>query len=173
MKIGILVGIGVLGCGAAWAADNVRPLNIKLGQWESRITTTKTGPPPMSPAAPEKLTPEQRTKAEQVVKSMMAPQTRTAKNCLTRADLHNSFGGFAENASCQRTVVSSTPSQQEFKIECTNKGILTTGTVHFDAIDPEHVSGRINMTMDHNGEHRTMNMTILGRWLGEACPVVR
>ena len=173
MKIGILLGIGVLGCAAVWAADNVRPLNIKLGQWESRITTVKTGPPPMSPEALEKMAPEQRAKAEQIAKSMTAPQTRTAKNCLARADLNRSFGGFAENPSCQRTLVTSTPSQQEFKIECTNKGILTTGTVHFDAIDPEHVSGKIKMTMDHNGEHRTMNMTIAAHWLGEACPVMK
>ncbi len=173
MKMGILLGIGVLGCAAVWAADNVRPLNIKLGQWESRITTVKTGPPPVSPEALAKMAPEQRAQAEQIAKRMMAPQTRTAKNCLTTADLNKSFGGYAENASCQRTLVNSTPSQQEFKIECTNQGILTIGTVHFDVIDPAHVNGTIKMTMDHNGEHRTMTMTIAAQWLGEACPEIK
>ena len=170
MKIGILLGVGLLGCAAAGAADKVQPLNIKLGQWESTVRTVKTGPPPMSPETLAKMTPQQRATAERTMKAMMRPQPHIARRCVTQEDLAKSFGGYAEDSSCKRTIVTSTSSQQEFNIECTNHGILSTGTVHMDAIDPEHVNGKVNMSMDQGGQHRTVEMTINAKWVGAACP---
>jgi hypothetical protein len=173
MRFGILLGVGLLSCAAVGAVDKVQPLNVKPGLWESAITTVRTGPPPTSAEALAKMAPDQRARAEQMMKMMQAPQKRTVSQCVTREDLARSFGGYAENPSCKRTVVSSTASQQEFRIECTNKGILSTGTVSMQAIDFEHVSGAIKMTMNYENHLRTMTMTINARWLGAACSTAK
>ncbi|MGO9240832.1 MAG: DUF3617 domain-containing protein [Bryobacteraceae bacterium] len=168
-RVSVLVGIGVLGCTAAWA-QGVTPLDVKLGQWETTVTTVRTGTPPIPPELLAKMSPEDQAKLEQRMKASQGPQTHVAKRCITKDDLAKSFGAYTDNPACKRTVVTSTSSRQEFQIECTDRGMTSTGTVRLEAIDSEHVSGKTKMSTSRGGQPITVDMTISAKWLAAECP---
>jgi hypothetical protein len=60
VKINVSLGFAFLFCGAAWAADNVQPLDVKLGLWESTTTMEHSGAPPIPAEVLARLSPEQR-----------------------------------------------------------------------------------------------------------------
>lgn len=175
MELGIALGYAFLGCAAAGAADTVHPLNIKTGQWENTIITKRSTPPPqITPESAARMTPEQRAAMQKQLSTnnAMGTSSRVTKSCLTKEDLTKSFGGFAEERSCKRSIVTSTSKSQEFHIECLNKGLVSSGTVKMEAADPEHVKGSVTMSMTVQGQVKTLEMTISAKWLGAACPVV-
>jgi Protein of unknown function (DUF3617) len=77
---------------AIWAADTVEPLNIKLGLWGTTRTLEMSGQPLMPPEAREamaKMPPEQRAKAEEMMKEYanMAAKPTVHRDCLKKEDL--------------------------------------------------------------------------------------
>ena len=173
MRISVLLSAGLAICTAAWAADNVAPLNVKPGQWETTVTIVRSGQLPIPPEVLEKMTPEQRTAFEARMKAStaIAPQTRVTKRCFTKEDLANSFGANEDNKTCKRTILSSSPSGQEFKIECTNGQMTSTGAGHVEVVDSEHIGGKTKIGMTRGGQTMTIETTFSSKWLGADCPV--
>ena len=54
---------------AVWAADNVTPLDVRLGLWETKSTSQMSGAPPIPESMLRSLSPEQRTKMEAMAKA--------------------------------------------------------------------------------------------------------
>ena len=172
LRIAFSIGLGIalLSCTSALAEDAVHPLKIKTGMWISTIVTHRTGSPskPIAARTPEEVQRRAR-EAAQTKPVELPPQTRVVRNCVTKDDLTKSFGGYAEERSCKRTVLGSTAKSQEFHIECLNQNIVSSGTVTMEAPDPEHVNGKVNMTMQPHGQLKTLDMTITAKWVSEAC----
>jgi len=155
------------------APDDAAPLNVKPGQWETTVTIARSGQLPVPPEVLARMTPEQRAAFEERMKAnaAQAPQTRVTKSCLTTEDLAKSFGANDDNKTCKRTIVTSSPSGQEFKIECTSGPMTSTGTGHVEVIDSEHISGKTKLGMTRGGQTMTVETTFSSKWLGADCPV--
>ena len=69
MKKTFLLGLVLFAGSALWATDTITPLDVKLGQWESTLTTESNGLPPIPPEVLDRLSPEQRAKMEERMKA--------------------------------------------------------------------------------------------------------
>src|SRR5579864_185551 len=123
----------ILAAGAVRGADDVTPLNLKPGLWETTTVSERSGMPSIPQDKLEKMLPEQRARIEAMMSNKGATTTR--QSCRTDKDLRPFVDG--SNASCKQTIVTSTGTRQEVKMECTN----ATGTVTIEAKDSEHVTG--------------------------------
>ena len=171
MKIKVSVGIAFLFCGAAWAADDVQPLDVKLGLWESSTTMEHSGTPPIPDEVLARLTPEQRAKIEERAKAsaQQGPKTTTRKSCIKKEDLDKAMAFGNNDKNCHRTVLASSSSKLEFHIECGAGTMKSNGTVNIQAISSEHVKGSIQMTVGDGARSMKMNSTFESKWLGPVC----
>jgi hypothetical protein len=150
------------------AADPV-PLDVKTGQWEATVTSQITGlpqsRPQLSPDQLAKLPPEQRAKVE----AMMAggAHTSTSKSCVKKEDLTKMQ--LNKDQACKTTLVSSSGSKQEIRLECDRNGGKQTGSITIEALNSETIKFNIQASGDNNG--KTMGMTVNGtsKWLGPVC----
>jgi len=171
MKINVSLGFAFLLCGQAWAADAVQ-LDVKLGQWESTSTTERTGAPPIPAEVLARLTPEQRAKIEERAKAgaQQGPKTTTRKHCVKKEDLDKAMAfGNDEKVNCHRTVVASSSTKLEFRMECGAGTMKSNGDVHIEAVSSEHVKGSIQMTIGDGTRSMKMNSTFDSKWLGPVC----
>jgi hypothetical protein len=171
LKTNILLGLVVFAGSALWAADTITPLDVKLGQWESTLTTESTGLPPIPPELLDRLPPEQRAKMEERLKANASkgPKTTTHKSCLKKEDLNKALSFGNEEKSCTRTIVTSNRSKQEIHMDCAIGGGKQTGTIRVEAISSENVKGSTEMTMTGAGRTMNMNSTFTAKWLGPTC----
>lgn len=154
-------------CGAAiWAAETFHPMNVKAGQWETTVTTSTGGAPPIPPEVLARMTPEQRTRFEE---RMNTGRTSTNKHCVKQEDLDKPLNFTRNNPSCVMTLVTSTPSKQEIKVECSNERMKSSGLIQVEAADSEHVKGSVHMTMTSAAKPFDINTTFTSKWLGAAC----
>jgi hypothetical protein len=97
-------------------------------------------------------------------------KSTVSKGCLKKEDLDKPFNMSDKSmASCARSMVTSSGSKQEIRVDCTTNGAKTTGTVKVEAVDSENVKGSMQLAVA-NGEH-TMNMNYMfaAKWIGPAC----
>jgi hypothetical protein len=166
---------------AAWAADPVA-MDVKTGEWEYTVTTQMAGMPQatqhqMPSIPPEqlaKMPPEQRAKIEAALKQAGAmasgkPTTTTSKNCIKKEDLEKMIPNGNKEQSCKVTLVSSSRTKQELKMDCESNGGKQTGTVVVEALSSE--STKFNLQVASNQDGHAMNMTVNGtsKWLGATC----
>jgi hypothetical protein len=154
--------------GVSRAAD-VTPLNLKPGLWETTTVSERSGMPAIPPDALAKMPPEQRARVEAMTSGK--PTTTTTQSCRIDKDLHPFTND--NNKSCTQTIVTSTSTKQEAKMECNMKGNSGTGTVTVEAKDSEHVNGLVIMHMGANGRTMDMKVTITAKWLGASCGDVK
>jgi len=156
---------------ALWAADKVQPLNVKLGLWEVTTTVTTSGQMPVPAGLLEKLTPEQRARIEERIKARPSHPMKetTNKYCLTRERLDKGVNFGEDRKSCTRTMVSSSSSKIDERLECVENGVKSEGKIEFEAIDAENVTGRIQFAA--TGGDRTINSTSTfnARWISPIC----
>ena len=170
-RICAVLGACAVVAAAVWAAQGGTPLDIKPGQWETTVTTSRSGAPPLPPEVLARIPAEQRAQMEERMKARAAagPQTHVTKTCITKEDLAKSFGAFNSNPNCKNTLLSSTPKSADFKVECNIQGMVTTGTGHVEAPDSEHTTGKTKMTMAAGGQTSTSEITFSSKWLGAVC----
>jgi hypothetical protein len=165
MNIKTTVGIVLLACSAGWTADSVSPLDVKLGQWETTVTSNI----PM-PAIPQevlnKLPPEQRAKLQERMKANQGP--RTSQSCLKKEDLDKAMKFGADDNSCTRTIVTSSRSKQEIHIECARGGSKQTGIIRIEATGPDSIKGSMEFGESGN-RSANFSSTFTSKWLGPAC----
>jgi hypothetical protein len=180
MKVSILFGLAVLVPVAAMAADEMRPLDAKVGLWESTVSTQMSGLPAMAamPQIPEsalaKMTPQQRAQMESMMKSRAsggAPQV-TTKVCLTRESL--SSGALArQDNSCTHKVISSSAAKQVVHVECVHGEVKTAGDLTVELVDPEHIKGTMAMKSAMGGQNTDMKMSFNNKWISADCGDVK
>jgi len=144
------------------------PLNVKLGQWETTTSMQMSGMPGIPPEALAQMTPQQRQMVEERMKSLQGKPT-TSKYCVKQEDVDKAMKFGTDDKDCTRTIVTSTSTAQEIKIECNRDGSKSTGTVRVDASNRENVKGTIQMNMNSGGRSMTMNGTFTSKWLGATC----
>jgi hypothetical protein len=151
----------LLAAGISSAADNVTPLDLKPGLWETTSVSERSGMPSIPADKLAAMPPEQRARIEAMTSSK--PTTTTRQSCRTDKDLRS----FTDdgNKSCKQTIVTSTGTRQEIKMEC-DKG---NGTVTVEAKDSGHVNGLVLMHMASNGRNMDMKITINAKWISSSC----
>ncbi len=164
---------GVMIASSAWAQGKFQPLNVRTGLWESTVTSTTTGQMPIPAELLSKLTPEQRAKFEARMKGNSAPRTstHTNKDCETKEKLAEQ--PFSSQKECQQTVVTSTSTKAEIKMECNFGDVRSSGVMHIDVLSPESVKGSGQMTSNGGGRSMTINTSFSSKWVSASCGTVK
>jgi hypothetical protein len=148
MKTAILLSLMIV-APLTGNAQDIKPIDIKTGLWETTSTSEMTGMPatqmPQIPADKlAQLSPEQQARIQSAMKGRGGPQTSTIKSCFTQEQLNKGLNLQNDN-SCTYKVTSSSGSRQEIHTECTRGQMKTTGDLTLDRIDSEHVKGTMVM----------------------------
>ena len=176
-----LVGIALLCAAAAYAADAVTPLDVKVGLWETKVSTDMGGMPKMSsmpsipPEALAKMPAEQRAKMEAMMKSRAGggPMNTTTKVCITKEQLSNPAAFSRPDKSCAYKMVSSTSSKQQVHVECDREGVKTTGDLTVERVDAQHIKGNMAMKSGTAEHPVNMNMSFENSWISADCGDVK
>jgi hypothetical protein len=143
------------------------PMDLKLGLWETTVTTNISGSP-MPESALKQMSPEQRARIEAAMKKREAqgPRSHTTRSCLTKEKLNRPFEkqGEPANSNCKNTIVTATRTVQEYKIQCTGPE-AHSGVMHMEAQSPE----RFKSTVKMNSSRSTINVELNGHWVGADC----
>ena len=173
---------GVLGTGVATllgiagaALAQTPTLDVKPGLWEITSTGTMTGTPPIPPEMLANMPPEKRAQAEAAMQAAIARGNAplSARHCLTEEQLRRGLNfDQRHNPSCQRTVVSSSPSLLVEHEECPGTHPMV-GDFRFIAIDRGTMKGDIDIVMGTSPNALTMQRSVQGKWLGDDCGDVK
>lgn len=169
MRIKISLGFIILGCSAIWAADTITRLDVKLGQWETTSTVQTTGMPPIPQQVLDKMTPEQRAMIDARMKANQNPKTTVSKTCLKKEDLDKAMSFGADDKSCTRTIVTSSSSKQDIRVECNRDNAKSTGTIHIEAAGSDSVKGSVQMAVATGRGTMNINSTFASKYLGPIC----
>ncbi len=159
-------------------------MDVKTGEWEYTVSTQMTGMPQsaqqmqMPSIPPEqlaKMPPDQRAKLEAALQRAGAmasgkPMTTTSKNCIRKEDLAKMTPKGPKDQACKVTVVSSSRTKQELKMDCDSDGSKQTGSVVVEALSPESTKFNLQVVSNNQDGH-AMNMNVNGtaKWLGATC----
>lgn len=173
MKTLTLFAVIALAPLACRAADEITPLNVKTGLWETTFTTQMNGIPGVSDDILAKMPPEQRARMEAAIKGASGP--RTTRSCVTPDTMKKGMAfGESSNSSCKRTLVSSSPTSATFHVECSNGRMTNVGDGHVQTTGSDTVKGDVVMkTTMPGGRTTTTNVTFTGHWLGSDCGSVK
>jgi hypothetical protein len=155
-------------CAICWAADTFHPLDVKTGEWESSMTVATSDVPPIPAEALARMTPQQRAKLEEQTKSLSG-RTIVHKSCLKKEKLDKPLSFGNDDKACTRTLVASTGSMQEIRVECSRNNRKSSGTLTFQALDSEHVQGTVKMTMTSSNGNMDINSSFTAKWIGPTC----
>jgi hypothetical protein len=173
----ISIGACISACAlaSAVAADNT-PLKVKPGLWEITSETRNSGMPPIPPEALAHITPQQRAQLEAGMKDTMAKQAepRVRKSCVTQQDIDKGFENInqANKGQCTRTETASSPTLHEGRVVCTGAS-KTSGSYHFEARNPESITGNWDLTMSDGTHTMDMKSKLQGKWLGADCGSIK
>jgi hypothetical protein len=71
--------------------------------------------------------------------------------------------------SCKLTMLSSSRTKQEMKMDCDSNGAKTTSNMTIEAANPESIKFTMVSTGTTNGKPMGMNVTGVGKWLSATC----
>ena len=163
----------MLGAGVSRAADNLTPLDVKTGLWEITTIGERSATLPIPADALAKMTAEQKARLEASMKSVPASQTSTRQSCITKQDLTRAFDYSDGDKACKQTIMTSTSTKQEVRLECDTPGNKTVRTVKVEAVDSSHLKGLVLSTIGNNGRNMEMKVNISGRFLNSSCGDVK
>jgi hypothetical protein len=166
MKAILLAGTLVILAGPAAA----QTLDVKTGLWETTRNVESRGVPPLEEG---RMTPEQKARVEEMIKSREAegPRTHASKECLTQEELERApFAGFeGEAQTCVDSVFEHTASHWRGKSVCTLGARKREIEIDVSALSPEHVKGTVRSKLSGGGRVMTSQGTFTGRWLAADC----
>jgi Spy/CpxP family protein refolding chaperone len=154
---------------AASLAAHAEPLKVKPGLWETTTVTEKKGN--KHPTNLDTLTPEQRAKVEKELAARAKKETHTVNSCLKEAKIKSgeAFMGSSHHGACKRTPETQTASDQLANIECKGANPMT-GKVAMHALDPEHMTGQIEMTYGAKDKLQLLTRSdVTAKWLSSDC----
>lgn len=162
-----ILPILIFAAGVSLAADDLTPLDVKSGLWETTTITERSGMPSIPPEQLAKMPPEARAR----IQGMSSPRTDTKQSCLTKEEV--SKFGLNRDQSCKVTTVTSTGSKQEFKFDCDMSGSKSTGSMKMEAVDSSHVNGSVLINMNNNGRSMDMKVSTSAKWISSSCGDVK
>lgn len=153
---------------------HAQTLDVKTGLWETTVTSEMSGMPGIDTS---KMTPEQRARIEAALKGRggRGPSTSVVRTCMTKEKLDKmAFHEMAQNSnpSCKTSVVSSSRSVVDMKMECSGPR-KSTGTMHFEAASRESMKGTVKLATGDETHPMTINLSMTGKWLGDDCGDVK
>ena len=154
-------------------AAQAEPLNVKPGVWETTTVIEKRGA--KRPTNLDKLTPEQREKVEKKLAERVKKETHTVKSCLKASQIKNgeAFVGGPHRATCTKKFKTQTSNDVVASISCSGINKMT-GNIEMHAADPEHMSGKVDMTYGASGSLQLFTHSeITATWLKADCGAVR
>ncbi len=159
---------------APMTATAAKPLFLKPGLWQTSMSTQVSRATPITESELAKLPPDQRSKVQAFGKSVESggrPQNRTFTSCITQQDLSKPFAiGDERPGSCKRTLVASSSTRQEIRIECTRGQATSVGDMHIQVVDPAEVKGTSQMKSTSGGVSMDVKISFDSRWVAAACP---
>lgn len=155
-------------------ADDIKPLDVKLGLWETASKTEMPGMPSSLPQIPEeslaKMPPDQRARIEAMMNSRGVPGTMTTRSCLTKEVLDRGLN-FQNDKSCTYKVTSSSASKQQVHVECERGQVHNTGDLTLDRLDSEHVKG--SLVMKPSVGSGDIKISFDTKWISSDCGSVK
>lgn len=154
--------------GASIAAQ-AEPLKVKPGLWETTTVTEKRGA--KHPTNLDALTPEQRDKVEKKLEKQVKTETHTVKSCMRAEQIKSgeAFTGKPHRATCTREIKTQTANDVVATINCRGANKMT-GNIEMHAADPEHMSGKVDMTYGASGKLQLFTHSeITAVWLKDDC----
>ncbi len=153
---------------------NAAPLDLKLGLWESTITTESNGAPPIDTS---RLTPEQKARVEALFKQRAAqgPRSHTTKSCLTKEKLAEDPASEApeKGESCTTKIISQSSTHWQGKRICTLNGRKREFDINVSALSRERTKGTVKATFSDASHSMKVDGTISGKWLASSCGSVK
>lgn len=150
-------------------------LDVNTGLWEVTSTGESSGAPPIPAEALARLPPEQRAQAQTAIAAAMAQSGKPtmARSCITERTLQRGLDlNQQERANCTRTLINSSASQIDVRMECTGDETMH-GNFHFEAINRQSIRGNMHIVVSNGGNSMTINRTVQGRWLSSDCGAVK
>jgi hypothetical protein len=170
-QIPALAALAAAGFVAAGSPASAQALNVKAGLWEVTSTGQGTGVPPVDTS---RMTAEQRARYEAVMKSRMNGAPKTRKTCITKEKLaKDPFEERENGTSCKRTYLTRTSTTMAFQEECAGGAGTRTTEGHFEARNPESVTGNVKIVVDRGGKTMTIHNQLAGRFVGASCGDVK
>lgn len=173
MRLTILACLTIL-APFACQADDLKPMDVKLGLWETSSKTEMPGMPSSLPQIPEdalaKMPPDQRARIEAMMKGRGAPGTMTTRSCLTKESLQHGLN-LQNDKSCTYKVTGSSASKQQVHVECERGQVHTTGDLTLERLDAEHVKGA--MVMKPSAGEGDIKVSFDTRWISSDCGNVK
>lgn len=158
----------------AFGREKTQPLNVKLGLWETTATVTRSGKMPIPADALAKLSPEQRARIEERMKARSAQSTKTStrKTCITEAKLQKPFF-LDDQPECTQTVISSSGSKMEGRVQCMEGDVKSDGTVKMEVLDQENIRGSVSLLVNGGGDTANSKSTFTSKWISSSCGATR
>lgn len=148
-------------------------LDVKLGLWEVQSTTQISGQMPAVDTS--KMSPEQKARFEEMMKSMAGAHSTTTKYCLTQEKLNQAVfltGTSQQNANCKQTLTTNNKTTLEGTVVCGGQN-ATGGQLHIEALSPTSIKATMNGSGTTQGRTTTMNATMIGKWVSADCGDVK
>jgi len=155
------------------AAQYTKP-NIKPGLWEVSVTPRMSGEMPIPEEQLAKMTPEQRAKIEAAIKGA-GSKPHVYKECMTPEKIAKGFemDRGADEASCKRTIISSTASELTLHDECNDPKRKSLSDVHFEVKGGTQMTGKIHIVVTSSGKSMTVDSSLQGKYLSASCGAVK
>jgi hypothetical protein len=128
--------------------------------------------PQIPPEALAKLPPDQRAKLEAALKQasdVTSGKPTTSKNCIKKEDLAKLNPRGNADKSCKMTVLSSSRTKQEIKMDCDSPDNKTTSTVTIEALSSDSSKFSLVSNGTSNGQPIHMTVNGSGKWLSATC----
>ena len=159
------------------AAELVKP-DIKPGLWEVTIKPEITGQLPIPPERLAAMTPEQRARIETAMQAHQGSAAKSSvyKDCLTPEKIARGFDidkKFADDASCKRTIVTSTRTELRLHDECVKSERKTTSDVHVQVTSGSTMVGTVKIAVSSGDRTMNVNNAMQGKWLSSSCGAVK
>ena len=156
----------------AAAAQKIEPPNIKLGLWETTLSSKWSGQLPILAEDLSGLTPEQRAKLEEAMKkAVSSPHEITYERCVTKEKLNTSNP--SHGGPCTETTPSSTSSRLVLKLKCTDEKMQMSLTFELEALNTENIKGSGHGSMTSGNHTANVESTYTSKWIGSACGDVK
>ena len=158
----------------ASASASAAQIDVKLGLWQSTITSEVSGMPPIDMS---RYTPEQRARMEAAFKKYEArgPRTTTYKTCLTKKKLaEDPFSEPAqEGETCSTKMMSQSKTMWQGSRVCTGNHGRQEFSGKITALSRERVEGTMLVKMSNGGRSMTSHAKYASKWLGSDCGNVK
>src|ERR1700737_205638 len=167
--------VALLSCStASGAVDKVQSLNVKTGLWEVTTTVVTSAEMPIPAGLLEKLTPEQRARIKDRIAARKSRPAKTAikKQCMTKRQLDHGIPFNPDRKSCTRTVLTSTGSKVDMRVECLVQGIKSDGTFRIEAVSSENVRGSVHFSATASDNPNSIS-TFTAKWIGPVCSATK